>query len=81
MTTFDLIHKAAARLENMYCWCDYKNEYGLAYYYAEDELYVIKDTLTGAYNFIYADSPDNALKVYKIKMSERRRKARRNGNE
>ncbi|MBR3346302.1 MAG: hypothetical protein IKG37_04420 [Solobacterium sp.] len=69
--TDDLIHKVAAILANMHRWCDYKNEYGLAYYYAEDELYVIRDRLTGAYNFIYADSPDNALKIYKIKMSKR----------
>ena len=67
---YELIQSAAGRLMNMHSWNDYKNENGLAYYYAEGGLYVIKDGHTGAYSFIYADSPDDALKIYKTKMSK-----------
>lgn len=73
MTFDDAIHRVAGAFERMCAWTEYDDEEGLAYYYAEGGLYVIKDQNTGTYSFIKAGSAKGALRIYKLKMAKGKR--------
>lgn len=50
-------------------WQDFRNigieEYYFDYYYAEDELYVIRDRIFDSIEFIKAKSPKEAYKIWR----------------
>jgi len=59
------IHEVADGLASLWGWGHFENDDDLAYYYAEAELYVIRNTKTLSYAFIRARSPEEALRIYK----------------
>ena len=70
MASFDTrIHDFYDDLCNMSCWRDFKDvgldEPYYDYYYAEDELYMIRDRITEQVFFTEARSPKQALEHFK----------------
>ena len=47
-------------------WYTFSYESDYVWYYAEDELYVIRNKRKGTCAFIYASAPDEALEVFML---------------
>jgi hypothetical protein len=66
MSLDDAIHEVAEGLCALSFWYSFKGEENhLDYYYAEAGLYVIRNSDTVSYAFVKADSPEEALQIYK----------------
>lgn len=64
MNKYEVIHQAFNILKNDVMWTAYEDAPYFEYFYAEDELYIIRDTTIGNYMFIKAKSPDKARERY-----------------
>ena len=60
----DAIHTFTDGLRYAQYWRAFPYESEFVWYYAEDELYVIRNKRKGTCAFIYASAPDEALEIF-----------------
>lgn len=60
----EVIQKAMGYLMHGVKWNDYPDDYYHVWYYAEGEIYVIRDVMVDTFAFIEAKSPEEAYEKY-----------------